>query len=214
MTPLISALPLLAAGAGGAGGLFDALGLWYFPLTTVLMALAAPIPPVPGEVLVIGSGALSSAGRMPLVPAVLAAALGCFAGDVGLYALFRYRLAEQLDRWAWGRRVHRGILRLLVKAGEASSLAGLFVLRFVSGGRTASMAAAGIAGIRWAPLLWVSAAGSLAWSVYMVGLGWLTGEATGLPWWASAVLGVVLGTLLGVVVAAVVAWRRRRKGRS
>ena len=47
----------------------------------------------------------------------------------------------------------------------------------------------------------------------MVGLGWLTGRATGLPWWASAVVGMVFGTLAGLMIAGIMAHRRRgRKG--
>ncbi|MCG7423528.1 VTT domain-containing protein [Micrococcus sp. ACRRV] len=191
--------------------LLEGLGPWFHPLTFLLVALDAPVPPTPSEVLVIGSGSLAAAGRLGLATSVLTAWLGCWAGDVGLYALFRHRLTSVLDRWGWGRAVHAGIRHLMEKAGPASSLAGLFVLRFVSGGRTASMAAAGVAGVRWRPFLWLSGTGSLAWSVYMVGLGWITGSATGLPWWASAVVGVVLGTLLGAAVAAVIAWRRRGK---
>ncbi|RUQ34767.1 hypothetical protein D8M29_13390 [Micrococcus sp. HSID17227] len=39
----------------------DALGAWFHPLTALLVALDAPIPPVPSEVVVIGSGALAAA---------------------------------------------------------------------------------------------------------------------------------------------------------
>lgn len=189
--------------------LLDALGWWFHPVTALLVALDAPFPPTPSELFVIGSGALASAGSLSLVPSVLAAWLGCWAGDLGLYALFRYRLTDLLDRWRWGRAVHRGIRRLMVKAGRESSLAGLFVLRFVSGGRTASVAAAGIGGIRPRVFLWHSGLGALVWSVYMVGLGWVTGQATGLPWWASAVVGMLLGTLAGALIAGIVALRRR-----
>ena len=198
---------------GDPVALMDALGAWFHPLTALLVALDAPIPPVPSEVVVIGSGALAAEGRVSPVAAVLAAWLGCWAGDVGLYALFRHGLADRLDRWAWWRRIHRGIRSLLVRVGPAGSLAGLSVLRFVSGGRTASMAAAGIGGIRWPVFLWLSGAGSLAWSGSMVGLGWITGRATGLPWWASAVVGMVFGTLAGLMIAGIMAHRRRgRKG--
>lgn len=214
-------VPTMGAGAAAASGagawdpsaLLDSLGAWFHPLTALLVALDAPIPPVPSEVFVIGSGALAAEGRVGLAAAVLTAWLGCWAGDVGLYALFRHGLADRLDRWAWWRRVHRGIRVLLVRVGPAGSLAGLSMLRFVSGGRTASMAAAGIGGIRWPVFLWLSGAGSLAWSGWMVGLGWLTGRTTGLPWWASAVVGMVFGTLAGLIIAGVVARRRQaRKG--
>ena len=73
------------------------------------------------------------------------------------------------------------------------------------------MAAAGIAGIPWRPFLALSGGGSAVWSVYMVGLGWFTGGATGLPFWASALVGMALGTLAGLVIAGVIAVRRRSK---
>jgi membrane protein DedA with SNARE-associated domain len=187
------------------------LGWWFHPLTVLLVALDAPVPPVPSELFVIGSGALANEGTVGLAPSVLAAWLGCWAGDVGLYALFRYRLTGLLDRASWGQRIHRGILRLLDKAGPAPSYATLFVLRFVSGGRTASMAAAGIASLPWRPFLVLSGTGALVWAVYMVGLGWVTGTATGLPTWASAVVGMALGTLAGLVIAGVIAVRRRSR---
>lgn len=213
-------LTVAAAAPGGPAGpgawepaaLLDSLGAWFHPLTALLVALDAPIPPVPSEVVVIGSGALAAEGRVGLAAAVLAAWLGCWAGDIGLYALFRHGLDERLERWAWGRRVHRGIRTLLVRVGPAGSLAGLSVLRFVPGGRTASMAAAGIGGIRWRVLLWLSGTGSLVWSGWMVGLGWLTGTTTGLPWWASALVGMAFGTLAGLMIAGVVARRRAEKG--
>lgn len=189
----------------------ESLGWWFHGLTALLVALDAPIPPVPSELFVIGSGALALEGTLGLVPSVLAAWLGCWAGDLGLYALFRYRLTGLLDRASWGQRIHRGILRLLNKAGPAPSYALLFVLRFVSGGRTASMAAAGIAGIPWRPCLLLSGVGSLVWSVYMVGLGWLTGSATGLPFWISALIGMGLGTLAGLMIAGIIAVRRRSR---
>lgn len=189
----------------------ESLGWWFHGLTALLVALDAPIPPVPSELFVIGSGALALDGALGLVPSVLAAWLGCWAGDLGLYALFRYRLTGLLDRASWGQRIHRGILRLLNKAGPAPSCALLFVLRFVSGGRTASMAAAGIAGIPWQPFLLLSGVGSLVWSVYMVGLGWLTGSATGLPFWISALIGMGLGTLAGLMIAGIIAVRRRSR---
>ena len=77
--------------------------------------------------------------------------------------------------------------------------------------RPASMAAAGIASLPWRPFLVLSGGGALLWAVYMVGLGWVTGSATGLPTWASAAVGMVLGTLAGLVIAGVIAVRRRSR---
>jgi membrane-associated protein len=50
------------------------------------------------------------------------------------------------------------------------------------------------------------------WAAWMVGLGYFTGSATKLPFWASSLIGVALGLVIGVVVGIIVT--RRRGSRS
>jgi membrane-associated protein len=188
------------------------LGLWYYPLMLLLVALDAPFPPLPSELLVLGAGPLSAEGRLSAPAAVLTAAAGCWIGDVALYLVFRHGLTGWLDRFAWGRWLHRNTTRLVEGVGRETTYAGLVGVRFISGGRTASMAAAGIAGVPLAPFLLLSGAGAVAWASWMVSLGYLTGSATGLPAWASAMIGMALGTLVGVVLAGLLALRSRLKG--
>jgi membrane protein DedA with SNARE-associated domain len=121
------------------------LGPWYYPLTLVLVALDAVLPPVPSELLVLGAGPLSAQGSVDPVAAVL-------------------------------------------------------------------VAAAGVANIPWGPFLALSGAGAVLWSTWMVALGYVTGNTTGLPPWTSAVVGMGLGTLVGLVLAGGMAIRARRKG--
>jgi membrane-associated protein len=175
-------------------------GLWYYPIMLVLLILDAAVPVMPSELLVIGAGALCSRGMLSLGPAVLAAALGCWVGDIALYALFRYGLTRWLDRYRWGRWVHNGVLRLLAAAGKSPTYAGVVAVRFIPGG---------IAAVPLRPFLALSALGGLLWACCMVGLGYATGETTGLPPWATALLGTAVGTLVGIGIATYVAFRQR-----
>ncbi|MFB0834972.1 DedA family protein [Arthrobacter halodurans] len=188
------------------------LGLWYYPLTILLVALDAPFPPLPSELLVLGAGPLAADGLLSPAGVVLAAAAGCWIGDVGLYLVFRHGLTSWFDRFAWGRRAHRGIVTLMNRMGRDGTYAGLVGVRFLSGGRTASVAAAGLAGVPLGPFLGLAGLGAVLWALWMVSLGYLTGSATGLPTWASALMGMALGTLVGVVLAAGLALRTRGKG--
>ncbi|MET1036155.1 MAG: VTT domain-containing protein [Arthrobacter sp.] len=188
------------------------LGLWYYPLMILLVALDAPFPPLPSELLVLGAGPLAGDGLLSPAGAVLAAAAGCWIGDVGLYLVFRHGLTGWFDHFAWGRRAHRGIVALMNRMGRDGTYAGLVGVRFLSGGRTASVAAAGLAGVPLGPFLALAGLGAGLWALWMVSLGYLTGSATGLPTWASALMGMALGTLVGVVLAAGLALRTRAKG--
>lgn len=188
------------------------LGSWYYPAMLVLVALDAPLPPVPSELLVLGAGPLAAGGVLHPAGAVLAAAAGSWLGDVCLYLAFRHGLNRWIDRFRWGRWLHGNIVRLMNRAGREATYAGLVGLRFLSGGRTASMAAAGVARVPLGPFLSLAGLGSLLWSGWMVGLGYATGTATGLPAWASAIVGMAFGTLVALVLAGAMAIQSRRKG--
>ena len=44
------------------------------------------------------------------------------------------------------------------------------------------------------------ALGAVLWASWPVGLGYFTGSATGLPFWASSLIGVGVGLVIGAVV--------------
>ncbi len=206
MTAAVAALGLIEVPDG------EALLLLLQP---VAVALTAFIPVLPSEPLVITSGVLAAEGAVPLWTALAVTMAGCLAGDVGLYLAFRYRVVGVLHRWRWGRQLHRTILRARVRAGDATTWAGLLLIRAMPAGRTASMATAGIMRLPAGPLAGLALVGSITWSLWLTGLGYITGTTTGLPPWASAVIGVVAGTLVGAILAVVVTRRnaRARRGR-
>jgi hypothetical protein len=81
--------------------------------------------------------------------------------------------------------------------------------RFLPGGRTATMAAAGVAALPAVRVVRASALGSALWASWTVGLGYLTGRTIDLPFWANSLIGATLGIGVGVLMALVLAIRRR-----
>lgn len=185
--------------------------LLLHPVTLVVVMADVFAPIMPSEFLVIASGTLSSEGSLLLPISLLTATLGSWLGDIVLYLLFRNRLTNWLDRFRWGRSIHRGIRNTVEKAGKSPTYAGLVALRFLPGGRTAGVAAAGIANLPLRPFLGFAAIGSFLWSCWLVGLGYVTDATTGFPMWASALLGMGVGTLVGLIIAAFFALKQRRE---
>lgn len=186
-------------------------GAWFLPLQALFVALTALIPPFPAEVMVIASGAMAAAGTLSLTWVMVATVLGCLAGDLAVYLLFRYQLIRMLYRWRWGRLLHRGLLRTTIRAGSASTWIGLLLIRWIPGGRATSMATAGMIRLTGPQLIVLMTLGALIWSSWLVGLGYITGTTTDLPPWASTLMGVGIGTLVGLIIAALVTRRRRTR---
>ncbi|GHD00545.1 DedA family protein [Zhihengliuella salsuginis] len=192
----------------------DALGTnapLYYLITLFLVALDAPFPPVPSELLVLGSGPMVAAGHLNPVLAWLAAAAGCWLGDMGLYWVFRRGLTQWLDRFRWGRWVHRNTVALMNRVGRETTYASLLGIRFVTGGRTASVAAAGIAGVPPGVFAALAGLGAALWAAWMMLLGYFTQALTGWPTWSATLLSMGLGALIGAGLAAFLAWTKRRR---
>lgn len=190
------------------------LGAWsplFHPLTFVIVVIDVFIPAVPSEFLVIASGTMASEGTLLLPVALLTATLGSWLGDIILYLLFRNRLTSWLDKFKWGRGIHRSIRGAVEKAGKSPTYAGLIALRFLPAGRSAGVAAAGIANLPIRPFLACAAVGGILWASWLVMLGYITDVTTGFPLWVSALLGMGVGTLVGLVIAAFLTLKQRRK---
>ncbi|SDI43547.1 membrane protein DedA, SNARE-associated domain [Arthrobacter subterraneus] len=183
------------------------------PVTLLVVIADVFVPIMPSEFLVIASGSLASEGTVLLPVSLLTAAAGSLLGDIALYMLFQRRLTHWLDRFRWGRTVHLGIRNAVEKAGKSPTYAGLVALRFLPGGRTAGIAAAGIAELAFRPFVGFAALGGVLWACWLVGLGYVSDVTTGFPMWASALLGMGVGTLVGLIIAAFFALKQRREVR-
>jgi membrane protein DedA with SNARE-associated domain len=179
----------------------------YFWIVPVVVGDAI-FPPVPSEILVITGGALSADGVVNGFLVALLAALASWVGDMMVFQLFKRRLSHVLDRWRWGRTFHKGVHAAIAKAGRSSTYGAIIGVRFIPGGRLATTAAAGIADVSTRGFSLCAAIGGTLWAAWSVGLGYFTGSATQLPFWASSLIGVGAGLVIGAVVG-VIATRRR-----
>lgn len=191
--------------------LLDDWGVWFLPLQALAVAFTAFVPPFPAEVSVIASGAMAAAQMLPLSLAVASTVIGCLVGDVGLYLVFRYRLIRVLYRWRWGRELHRLVLRTALRAGNANTWIGLLLIRWIPGGRTASMVTAGMVRLRWSRLVPLAVLGAVIWSLWLIGLGYVTGSTTGLSLVANTLIGLTVGTLIGLAFTYMATRRRRAR---
>lgn len=189
----------------------DGMSGAIYVLSMVFVALDALFPPLPAEVAVITAADLSARGDLNPYFTLLAAAVGSWLGDMLLYFLFRQRLASLFDRMRWGRRLRRRVNTAVARVGDASTFAALVAVRFLPAGRTASMAAAGLADIARGRAALASAIGSCLWAIWMFSIGWATGSLKDLPWWAGALFGTVIGLLCGAGAAVVLRFRSRRR---
>ncbi|MHA7219094.1 DedA family protein [Arthrobacter sp. MDT1-48-3] len=185
----------------------------YLLVMVAVIFVDVVLPVVPSELMVIGAGTMSAHGMLLLPFALVAAFAGSWLGDVAVFLLFRRKLTHFLDRFRWGRSVHRGLRRAIDKAGTSPTYAAVVAVRFLPGGRTASMAAAGIAELPLRPFMLAAAAGGVLWTAWLVGLGFVAGASTGLPAGVSALLGMAVGTLVGAITAAVLALKKHRKAK-
>jgi membrane-associated protein len=183
----------------------------YFWIIPVVLSDAI-FPPVPSEMVVITGGALSAEGRANVLLVGLLAAFASWIGDVVVFQLFKRRLSHVLDRWRWGRKFHSGIHAAIAKAGRSTTYGAIIGVRFIPGGRLATTAAAGIADVTTRAFSFCAALGGILWATWLVGLGYFTGSATKLPFWASSLIGVAVGLVIGAVVGMIVT--RRRGSRS
>jgi membrane-associated protein len=179
----------------------------YFWIIPVVLGDAI-FPLVPSDMVVITAGALSADGRTNVLVVGFLSALASWIGDLVVFQLFRRRLSHVLDRWRWGRRVHRGIHDAIAKAGRSSTYGTIIGARFIPGGRLATSAAAGIANVSVPGFSLCAGIGAVLWACWLVGLGYFTGSTTGLPFWASSLIGVALGLVIGAAVG-IIATRRR-----
>lgn len=193
---------------GNADSWGAAIYFWIFPLVIG----DAIFPPLPSEMVVITGGALSAEGHINAFLVILLAAVASWLGDLLVFQLFKRRLSHVLDRWKWGLWFHAAVHAAIAKAGRSSTYGAIIGIRFIPGGRLATTAAAGIANVSTRGFSLCAAIGGLLWASWSVALGYFTGSATGLPFWASSLIGVGVGLAIGAIVGVIVT--RRRGSRS
>ena len=175
---------------------------WVLAVVLVVAGLDALLPFMPSETTVVACGvAAATTGRPHLALLVTAAALGAYAGDVLAFWIGRRGTGAVTARLRHHRAVavHDWVRRLLHSRG------GLIIMfgRYVPGGRSTTMLAAGIVGYPPRRFHGYAAAGVLIWAVQAALLGYLGGTVfEGRPVLGLLLAGTVALAVTGLAVLA------------
>lgn len=159
------------------------------------------VPPFPGDTITLFGAVLITAYGWSFFGVFGAVMVGSVAGSMLAYALGLY-----LER----RRLHRGRLRRpavtrLIAGFQRHGAAYLVLNRFLPGVRAFFFVAAGIAGMRPAPVLFYSALSSALWNLGLIAIGAAVGaNFETLVMWVERYTTVAWLVLAAVVVGWVV----------
>lgn len=182
---------------------------WTYAVVFAFAALDVVAPVVPSEALVVASAALAASGRLSLPLVLLAAAVGAVLGDNLAYLIGK--LAQsRAERWLYAsptreRRLAQAQHQLERRGGTI-----ILVSRFVPGGRTATMLAAGLVSMTWRRFAAVDLAAAVIWSLY----GGLIGFFGGTAFEDEPLIGVAIALgLAALLTVAIEAGRRLARRR-
>jgi membrane protein DedA with SNARE-associated domain len=182
---------------------------WPYVIVFAIAALDAVFPVVPSEATVITAAALAASGRLSLAAVAFAAATGAAVGDNGGYVLGRVssryvrrllqspRARERLE-WAEEKLEQRGSTVIVVS-------------RFIPGGRTATMLAAGIIHFRWPRFARLDAVAAVLWATYSCALGIVGGRTFEDEPLYAVLLALALALVLAVLIELGRRYRQRRR---
>lgn len=181
---------------------------WTYGLVFALAALDVLAPIVPSESLVVAAAALSASGRLDVFLVAGAAAAGALLGDN--VAFFCGRLLDtRVRRWleATGRRRER-----LERAEHQLDRRGGTIIvgaRFIPGGRTVTMIAAGLLEMPWRRFVVYDIAAVVIWALYGTAIGYFGGTA----FEDEPLIGIGVALALALVAGAAIEVGRRLVGR-
>ena len=177
---------------------------WTYALVLGIAALDALFPVVPSETTAIAAGVLAGAGELSIGLVIAAAAAGALIGDTSTYALGRVA-GERATRRLPAQRVDWARRTLTARGGYL-----IVGSRFIPGGRTVTMLAAGVTGMAPRRFVRLAAVAAAVWGSY----AGLLGYAGGRTFEEHPLYGLALAFGLALAIAlAVEAARRLRRAR-
>ena len=163
--------------------------------------------PVPAIVFLMMAGALVGHGQLRIDLIILAGVLGCLAGDLVWFEAGR----------RWGSRILRMLCSFSSDPGYTAQRASrvfrrwgprsLLVAKFVPGLDGVTPPLAGIEGIPMASFLAYDAAGSLLWSTFYAGLGYVFADRLQIAIAYVTRFGDTLAVTIGIPLLLYAAWR-------
>lgn len=165
----------------------------------ITLFLAALVPLVPTEPVLLAVGVLAASGKVPLAGVITVAAVACSISDHLLYAFGRVAGVRALNRF--GRRASVAaatdwLSRHITRWGALVLVVG----RWLPAGGTIGAVLTGT--LRWRLIRFTPASvvGSTLWSSYVALVGYFGGEITGEPL-AGIIISLALATLLALVIS-------------
>jgi membrane protein DedA with SNARE-associated domain len=196
---------------GAAKHILSSLGPGAWALIFVLVALDSSAflgLVLPGETVVLVSGALAGTGVLSIRATLAAVIGGAIAGDLCGYALGRYRGRGLLARWSFARRQyerHRErIDSYFARFGSATVLIG----RFVAVGRAFTPFTAGLSGMPARRFVPVAAISGVLWGGALSALGYVLGRNWRLAgkWLKALGAGVLIVAAVAIFMAILWRW--------
>jgi membrane protein DedA with SNARE-associated domain len=179
-----------------------------------LMLAENLFPPIPSELIMPLAGFAAARGELNLVLTILAGAAGSLAGAFFWYAVGCWLGSARLKRWAgrhgrWLTLTPGDIDRSCAWFNRHSGKA-VFIGRLVPAMRTLISVPAGIAGMGLPRFLLYSALGTVLWTTFLAGLGYLLGEQyRKVADWTNPVSNAVIGILVIWYLYRVATFRSR-----
>lgn len=149
---------------------------WTYALVFAMAALDVLAPILPSESLLVAAAALSTSGRLNVALVALAGGAGALLGDNIAFLCGRL-LDTRIHRWLEASPRRRERLRWA--EGQLDRRGGTIIVgsRFIPGGRTATMLAAGLLEMPWRRFVAFDLAAAVFWALYGTGIGYFGGTA-------------------------------------
>jgi membrane-associated protein len=181
---------------------------WVYVALFTFAAIDAFFPAVPSETLVISAGVFAAGGEPELVPIIVAAAAGAFAGDHISYFIGR----AAGDRWLRDAASETRRARAVAKGRKFLDDRGgpiIIACRYIPGARTAITLTSGATAFPLAKFSFFDAIAALTWGIYSAMIGYLGGTAFEEE--PLKGLGLGLGIALGISLLIEVVRHQRAK---
>jgi len=149
---------------------------WTYALVFAVAALDVLLPILPSESLLVAAAALSASGRLNAAAVALAGAAGALLGDNIAFLCGRL-LDTRVHRWLDASPRRRKRLRWAEH--QLDRRGGVIIVgsRFIPGGRTATMLAAGMLEMPWRRFVAFDLLAAVIWALYGTAIGYFGGTA-------------------------------------
>lgn len=181
---------------------------WTYVLVFGLATLDVLAPILPSESVVVAAAALAASGRLNVAVVAAAAAAGALLGDNIAFVCGRL-LDTRMRRWLEATPRRRE--RLGWAEHQLDRRGGTIIIgsRFIPGGRTATMIAAGLLEMPWRRFVVFDIAAAVIWALYGTAIGYFGGTA----FEDEPIVGVGVALVLALVAGAAIEGGRRLVGR-